>query len=251
MTLAVPDNPFTRVFVEAGDLGATKRSLPASRLLGAVKSGEADAALVSPLDLVGDHEGVVVSGKYGVAIEADVSNAYLYFDENDDELDRLRLGGDVSRHDAILATVVFRELYGVAPSIVLTDDLDSNDGHLLIVGEANYVNDRYLRGQNFGETVNETLSAPYVLHTLAAREPETLDLFHDRLGALNERVETVANEGDWRAHYPEAIVEDFLRDISLVTFEFAEPHREALTALTRLPFFHGVADDIPDFQVRQ
>jgi hypothetical protein len=250
MNIAIPDNLFTRVFVEAGALGATRQTTPASRALRSLKSGEADAAMVPPLDLLDDHEGVVVSGKYGVALEADVSNAYLYFDENDEEFDRLRVGGDVAKHDAILASVVFRELYGVAPAIVVATEIDEGEGHLLIVGDKNYENDRYLRGQNFGEAVNETLSAPYPLLALAARDEETLELVHDRLGDLNARLDNVAREGEWRADYPDAIVEDFLRDLSLVTFEFAEPHRDALTALTRLPFYHGVVKDVPDFKVK-
>ncbi len=86
--------------------------------------------------------------------------------------------GDVSSQEAILSKILFKEMYGSEIQIEISAHLnDPEERNLLIVGDENFVEERFSKGISFAESMVETLSLPFVNYVFASKEKEELENF--------------------------------------------------------------------------
>lgn len=242
--LFVPGNFFSKLFLNelkpAEDVEVNIS--PASLIARNLSEYENSLGLIPTLDLLTSKE-LYISSRIGVSFNALLSNAYLYFSEEQDSIKEIALAGDVTSNEIILSKVLFRELYdlNVTPKL-LTQDLDESD-NLILVGDRNYQDEIFLKGLSFSEEIIELLNAPYINFVLAGYSEDALKSFVNKY----ENSFIRGHEEDLSGLLTgfTQLSKDFINvNIQHIVFDFENQDLEGIKNILQMPYYYGIIKEM-------
>ena len=250
MRLILPKNIFTRqIYDILPDDIKKNTSFSSSSLISAeINKSDEIIGLIPTIDLIKNKE-LFISKKYGISFEETLCNTYLYFNPNQKDIEEISLVGDVSSQEVILSKILFKEVYNMNVEIHLyTDDKIEKGKNLLVSGDLNLTQNLFLSGLSFAEEMIEIISSPYVNFVLAASQSNLLEEFHNKVGKIGTKIYNSVEQSGFGKDLEEETRNYYKQNISSFIFEFSEQDIEGIQQLIRLPYFHGVVDDIFDLK---
>jgi hypothetical protein len=246
MKLILPSNIFTKIISSNLDPDLKENLVykPSSLISAEIKKDENSIGLIPTLDLLNNYE-LFVSKEFGLSFESSLCNSYIYFKPGQEDVNELSLLGDVSSMEAILSKILFREVYNTDVKLeILTSEKDLNNKNLIIAGNKNFENERFLSGISFSEEVIESLSLPFVNYVFASTGKENLEELNSKLKNLSGLVYDNIEDYKFGENLSEMTKEYVKTNISSLVIDFASNDIEGITQLLRLPYYHGIIKDI-------
>ena len=107
---------------------------------------------------------------------------------------------------------------------------------------------KFEKGISFSDQIAEMLDNPYVNFVLAAKDEGKLKEFTDKLVEFDKHIED--NIETYLDKINESTeVSEFIRlNLNSVYYEITENEVEALSDLIRLPFYHGMVEELFDLK---
>ncbi|MGD8306031.1 MAG: hypothetical protein PVF17_05205 [Ignavibacteria bacterium] len=202
-------------------------------------------ALIPTMELITNQD-LFVSRSIGIAFEGTMSNSYIYFNTEREQISEVQLAGDVSSIDVVMCKILFSELYDTNVELkisAMNDDLE--DQTHIIVGDQNFKNRKYKNGISFAEQIVDLISAPYINYILASRNEELLKNYSD--DTLPIIKEFALGESEHLDELDES--KNFIIENSQsVIYCLEEQDIIGINELIRLPFYHGILKEL--FEVK-
>ncbi len=253
MNIILPKNVFTRVLTSClpDDFKSKASFLPSAQIVQSVEKDNSSVGLIPVMDLL-KHKELNVSNKYGISFEGSLCNSYIYYQpagkqisEVEKLINKISLAGDVSSQEVLLSKILFKEIYGSDIEIEIVTDLKKADHkNLLLVGDENFINERFRKGISFSEIFVDTLSLPFVNYVFTSPDKKILEDFINSL----EKIEPVIYDRFEKGEFDDklsATSKEYIRsNISSFVFKFDDQDREGIEQILRLPYFHGIIKDI-------
>ncbi|MBU1100622.1 MAG: hypothetical protein KKA84_09480 [Bacteroidetes bacterium] len=215
-----------------------------------VDSEEPDNLYMLPtLNLMKNKE-LFVSSKCAVSFDGLLSNSYLYFKPNSEVFDSIYVRGDVSMNEILLSKILFAERYESSPEIKLDSEpeLDKSGKNYLIVGNENINADFMEEGVGFSDQMASLLTYPYVDFVLVSKSQEGLSEFDSKYPSFDKLVIDSIDDSLEKFKFKPEISEFIKMNIDSVSFELSQIEREALNELLRLPYYHGMMEEMFDLK---
>src|ERR1035437_254068 len=245
MKIISPDNYFAKLFFHNFEKGIKDniRFTSSSLIMAELLKGDNSVALVPLTDLIQNKE-IHISRSYGLTFEEGLSNSYIYYGRGSKNVTQLNLSGDVSSCEVILSKILFKELYDTEIEIILkTGSGFEDDKSYIITGDMNYREDLFVRGFSFAEEMVELINLPYANYVFASKDPALLKEFNSLAAApVNKFLENP--EDAIKEIIPPNIQEYFATNLSSLIFNYNEQDIEGIEQVLRLPYFHGIINDI-------
>ncbi len=250
MNIVIPQNIFAAVFaLSLPDKFKDKIIIKESSLITTdLEKDKNNVALIPSLDLL-KHEDLFVSKKFGISFDGILSNSYFYFIPEQTTFNKILLKGDLSSNDIILSKILFPELFGVEPEFAIdVNPIDFQSNNYLVVGMEN---ESYLITQNgisFSEQIDGMIDLPYVNFVLASYNKESLLEIEKELVGLDETIEKQIDELIGKLKLDSELQNYLLDNFQSVYYDFTEIEIEGLTELLKLPYYHGIVEDLVDIK---
>jgi len=243
----LPQNIFSRILLsEMEDKSELEFEFVPSSLIAKRISNEKDTVgLIPTMDLLSNKD-LFISSEIGISFNALLSNAYIYFKEEQETIEELFLRGDVTVNEVILSKLLFKEFYDVeVKTTLLHREVSDFKDNILIIGDENYEKELFLNGLSFAEEIIELISAPYVNFILAAESEETLKKFS--LNYKNSLTKAHAeNFDDLFPEFPQTSLDFLSVNIQHLVFDLEEQDLEGIKQLVQMPYYHGMIKEITD-----
>lgn len=250
MKIVVPPNIFSAIFLLSlpKEIKENAYVMPASMIAGEIKEGKADLGLMPSIEIISSRE-LFVSGQAAVAFDSVLSNAYLYFKEGSESLDELWLRGDVSINEIMLSTILFRETYSKDIQIKLdSSSLSLGEHTYLIAGNECLENHMFSRGMSFSDEISQYIDFPYLNFLLASRDETCLKELNPHLKDIDRKIEDKLSD-TLDIIKPDAALREFLEgNYNSVYYEMTKNEKDGLMELVKLPFYHGITEDVPEIK---
>ena len=157
----------------------------------------------------------------------------------------ISLAGDISSQEVILSKILFKEMYGSDIEIEILTSMDkSEDKNLLIIGDENFKEERFIKGISFSEIFVDTLSLPFVNYIFASSNKEALEGFEQNLEGIQTKFYNKIEEEKFDENISTASLEYIRSNISSFVLKFDEQDREGIEQILRLPYFLGIVKNI-------
>lgn len=250
MRIVVPKNIFSAVFgLSLPDNLKDKIDSENSAMIAKRLSNRDDEiGFIPSLDLI-NYENFLVSSKFAISFDGDLSNSYLYFKEEDREINEVLLRGDVSSNEILLSKIWFKEKFGDTPEFKLdTKEADFTVNNYIICGDENFTCGYYKSGISFSDQIADFLDFPYVNFILVSKNEELLKEFHDAVVDPVNKIEDNIGSYLSKMDYQKKINEFVKDEIGSVYYDLTGNEKEALHELLRLPFFHNITKDLVDIK---
>lgn len=218
--------------------------LPSSMIAKKVMENEEGVGLIPSLDLLKLPD-LKLSKKIALSFDGALSQSYFYFVPEQNKFDKILMRGDVSTNEIILSKILFNERYDLNPEVVLdTGDLDTNEHNYLISGQEN--NDLVVKhnGVSFADQIAEFIDYPYVNFVLASKDESAVEQVSNSLKDLDLKIEENIVTLLDKIQLPSELNKFMTENIDTVYYEMTENEVEGLHELLKLPFFHGIVDDM-------
>ena len=247
MKILFPQNIFSSLLVESlpQELVDQISYMDSARLFNELENGNCDAALIPTLELVKNKD-LFISKKMCIAFYSYLCNSYIYFAPDQQEIEELTVKGDMSSNDIIIAKYLFSEMYGKEIKISLTkgNEETAEPQNLLLVGDGNLKDLKLLNALSISEEISEMISFPYVNYVLASKSGVALAEINEKLNDLNvvldENIEKIVSTLNLVPEAKDLLVEH----AGSISFVLNQSEENGVTELLRLPYFHGMIDDI-------
>ncbi len=246
MRLIIPNNIFATLFLLSIDESERPEVLvkDSSLIVSELENDENSIALIPSLDLIDNRE-LYVSSKLGLAFEGLLSNTYVYYLENNSEISKVFLRGDVSKNEVILSKIIFRERYNIEPefSLDINQSIDE-DKNYLVTGSQNWNNNFYKMGVSFSEQISDILEFPYVNFLFASKNENLLRDFNKQFADVTKSVINSLEPNLQKIDLSDEVNNFILKEIPFVYFDFTDAESEGLKELLQLAYYHQIFDDI-------
>lgn len=246
MNIYFPQNIFTQLIKSSlpenmqEDIEFRPGALVTSEILG----NKGSVGLIPTLDLI-KHKDLFVSKSFGVSFESDLCNSYLYFLTHGKDIKNIYMSGDVTSNEAVVAKLILKELYGTEVELNLLTDLNQAEGkNVLLVGDENFIGDKFLSGISFAEEIIEVLSLPYVNFILASSDESALEDFHKSINDMQTKIYNLVEEESFGSEFSKVTKSSIRNGISSFICKLDEQDMHGIEQLLRLPFFHEIIPDI-------
>lgn len=254
MKIFIPQNYFAALWgLMLKDEHKTLLSIkPASMINQIVETSDEsdDLFLLPSLSLIKNKE-LFISKNFGIAFDGLLSNSYLYLRSDIQTFDSILLRGDVSMNEILLAKILFLEKYDSEIEIKLDtaakSDKTKND--YLIVGNENLESDFVNTGISFADQIASMINFPYVEYVLASRSEESIVTFNESYPAMDELVEEDIDKLLKKMNMTEEITEFIKMNLDSLYFDLSNTEIDALGELLRLPFYHGITEEISELKL--
>ncbi len=250
MKIAAPKNLFTHLLFSClpenneTEILYKESSLAASEL----SSGNVEAAVIPSIDLVNNKD-FIISGKFALSFYRTLGNAYYYFLPDLQEIHDINLAGDISSLEAILTKIIFREKYASDVKIELLNGLNNNaKKNILIAGDDNFKDDKFMSALSLTEEITDILGMPFVNYLFCAKDEETIKLLNTILETIKADDEELINQALNSYPFTGDVREFIKEELGGVSFQFTSELQIALHELIRLPYYHGLLDDMFDLK---
>jgi len=246
MNILLPHNIYTNLFAQAlpESLHHTTTYKNASLLGKALAEKKADIVLLPVTDLL-QHKDFFVSPRRGISFDGPLSNAYFYFAPEQQHIHKVTMVGDISGTEVLCTKILLRELYNEEAEISISaNHKDLPESTLLLAGDVNFENDKFFSGMNMTEEIVDIINLPFVNYVFASLDEEKLKEFEKLTEGIEAKIYGIVDQEEWDFRLsPEA--KEFFRDnIPHVVYEFDDQDKEGINQILRLPYFHGMTDDL-------
>jgi hypothetical protein len=245
MKLIMPSNIFSELLVHSfsAELKETVEYKSSALITSEIKKNNSYLGLIPTMDLLKNHD-LYVSKDYGISFESSLCNSYIYFRPDQERIREVSLFGDISSVEIILSRILFKEIYNADIEIeILTSEQKLAGKNSIISGNKNFENDRFLSGISFSEEVIESLSLPFVNYVFASSEEKILKDLNEKLKGISNSVYEKVDDYEFK-DFSETAQEYIRRNISSLIVDFASNDIEGINQLLRLPYYHGIINDI-------
>ncbi|MCW8803308.1 MAG: hypothetical protein OQK57_02830 [Ignavibacteriaceae bacterium] len=243
----LPQNIFSHILLsEMEDKSGLEFEFVPSSLIAKRISNEKDTVgLIPTMDLLSNKD-LFISSEIGISFNALLSNAYIYFKEEQETIEELFLRGDVTLNEVILSKLLFKEFYNVeVKTTLLNREVSDFKDNILVIGDENFEKEIFLNGLSFAEEIIELISAPYVNFILAAESEETLKKLS--LNYKNSLTKGHAeNFDDLFPEFPQTSLDFLSVNIQHLVFDLEEQDLEGIKQLLQMPYYHGIIKEITD-----
>ncbi len=246
--LLMPDNIFSVLFASVlpEQLKNNVRFTTSSVISTEIENGNADAGIIPSCDLL-KHKDFFVSSKLAFSFDGQLSGSYLYFIAGQNNFTDLYLTGDVNSNDVILSKIVFNERYSSQIQIHLANEFDTGKNFLL-AGDKNFEKGKFSGGLSFADELSTMLFLPYVNFILVSNNESSLTSMNKLFDGIDEKIENNCNEVINKLNLDLAS-KDFINDnFNSLYYEMTENETDALTELIRLPYYHGITEELFDLK---
>ncbi len=246
MKLIFPQNVFSKLIADniPDELSPEFSFFPSAQLSAELLKNPDSAALIPAMDLI-NHKDLFISRKFGLSFEGALCNSYIYYNAKQQrELNDVYLTGDVSSQEVLLCKILFKELYDSAVNIHLMTDNNFSNKNFILAGDQNFTGDIFVNGVSLAEEMIENLNLPYVNYVFAAVNEESLKKIQPFFENIGEAVINSVENGQFGETFSDTAKEYFKNNFSSVITSFDEQDVEGLEQLLRLPYFHGLINDI-------
>ena len=249
MNIILPNNVFTRVLSSCFPEETKIKFLPSSQITQKIENDNSSIGLIPVMDLL-NHKDLFVSNKFGISFESSLCNSYIYYNSQENSINRIALAGDISSQEVILSKILFKEVYGSDIEIeIITDMNKSKNKNLLLVGDDNFIDDKFTKGISFSEIFVDALSIPLVNYLFASTNREELENLIKKLNDVDNLFYSTIENGNFDKKFSTASEEYIKKNISSFIFKFDEQDREGVEQILRLPYFHGITKDIVELKL--
>jgi hypothetical protein len=250
MKLIIPNNIFATLFILAMDeaerpgIEVKEASLISSEL----NNNENCIGIIPSFDLITNQD-FFVSRKFGIGFESTLSNSYLYFSGENDEISKILLKGDITTNEVILSKIVFKERYNLSPeiSIDMNEGFEENNTYL-IVGSDNWLDEQCMKGTSFCEQASELIELPYLNFVFASKNEQALKEFNSRFSNMGTKIVSGLSIHLDKIGMSTDINEFIKREIESVYFDLTVREEEGLRELLQIAYFHQIFDNIFDIK---
>jgi hypothetical protein len=245
--LYLPKNIFTQIFLsEIQDKPELDvEFLPSSLVAKKILAEDDTVGLIPSMDILSNKD-LFVSSEVGVSFNALLSNSYIYFKEEQENIDELFIKGDVSSNEIILSKILFREFYDVEiKTTLLKREVSDFNENILIIGDENYESGLFLKGLSFAEEIIELINAPYINFVLASASEDAIKGFNSKYitSFTNGHSE---NFDELLTGFPKTSLDFLSVNIQHLVFDFDEQDLEGINQLLQMPYYHGMIKEIID-----
>jgi hypothetical protein len=245
--LYLPQNLFSKILLsEIPDRSEFNSEFLASSLIvNRILQENDSVGLIPTMDLLTNKD-LFISSEIGISFNALLSNSYIHFKEEQETIDELMLGGDVTSNEVILSKILFKEFYEVEiKTTLLSGEVTDFNDNILIAGDENYEKALFLNGLSFSEEVIELINGPYVNFVLASASEEVLKEFSSRykdyLASCHQD-----NYINLFPTYPQSSLDFLSVNIQHLVFDLEEQDREGINLLLQMPYYHGLIKELID-----
>ena len=251
MKLIIPNNIFATLFFlsidekDRPDVIVKESPLIASEL----ENNESSVELIPSLDLIDNRE-LYVSSKLGLAFEGLLSNSYLYYFDENSEVNNVGLRGDISKNEVILSKILFRERYNLTPEFSLDTNKDLNENNdYLITGSENWNNNLYKKGISFSEQTSDILDFPYMNYLFVAKDEDSIKFFNNQFKNISKSIITKLEINLSKIGLAVEVNDFIKKEIPSVYYELTDAELEGLKELLQLVYYHQIYEDIFDVKL--
>lgn len=250
MKLIVPRNIYSAIFTLSLP-DETKESIKvesSSLIIRELKNGGADIGLIPSVDLL-KHNDLFISKKIGISFDGLLSNSYLHLIPETSTFSDIYLNGDVTSNEIVLSKILFKERFN--SDVVI--HLDSNqpefgEKNYLIVGNNNLLDKCFAKGISFSDQIAEIIDRPYVNFVLASPDQNKLKKFTEEMENWDKKIEDNLENYLKKIDEKEEVSEFIRLNFNSAYFEITENEVDALNDLLKLPFYHGMIDEIVELK---
>jgi hypothetical protein len=250
MNLIIPNNIFATMFVLTLE-GENKPNVlvrDSSLITKELLNSSDNIALIPSMDLINNRE-LFVSQKFGISFESPLSNSYIYFPSESEEIKEVLLKGDVASNEVILSKIIFNERYGLKIDIALDSGSDLNAKKTYhICGNENWTEKIYERGSSFAEQVLEITDQPYLNYVLASTNEDLVKEFNKKFDKLNEILLSNLDNYLTKINLESNVSEFIKEEINSVNFDLKNEELEGLEDTIQFIYFNQIIDDLFDIK---
>lgn len=250
MNLIIPNNIFATMFVLTLQGESTPNILvrDSSLITKELLNNNDNIALIPSMDLVTNRE-LFISKKFGISFESPLSNSYIYFPSESDEIKEVLLKGDVASNEVILSRIIFNERYNLEIDIALDSGtaIDAKNTYH-ICGNENWSNKLYERGSSFAEQVLEITDKPYLNYVLASANEDLLKEFNAKFEKLNPVLLTNLDNYLTKINLENNVTNFIKEEINSVNFDLTSEELEGLEETIQFIYFNKIIDDLFDIK---
>lgn len=250
MKLLLPNNLFAR---QLETLINKKNSfeiefLSSSSISNKIEEDENSVGLIPTCDLLKHHE-LFVSSKVGISFDGLLSSSYFYLNNNFGEDSKVFVYGDVTSNDLILSKILISERYDIDIELVLdTKERSEEINNYLICGDGNFSDNNFETGISFADQVAEYINLPYVNFIAASKNEELLKQLNENAEKLDPKLEDNLSEMINKENITDSAKDFINMNIGSIYLEQTQNEVDALNELIKLPFFHGMVEEIHDLK---
>jgi hypothetical protein len=246
MQLLFPKNIFTKILTGSLDIEPDTiiNFLPSALIAKELVNKQDAIALLPTVDLL-NYKDLYVSKKYGLSFESSLGNSYLYYEPGKNEVKDLYLLGDISSTEAMLSKILFEESYNSKINVHLFHgDFSTVKGNILLIGNDNFIDDRFNKGVSFTEEVIDLISAPFVNFVLASSNKQRLEDAHKYFDGIETRIDDKVVNLLANCEFSDETKDYINSNISSMIVEFDEQDVEGINQIFRLPYYVQMIKDI-------
>ncbi len=251
MKLFIPNNFYSKSIVELLPKNKKYEILFLNSSLIADKiSKETDSiGLIPTTDLI-KKSNLFVSKSFGISFEGSLCNSYIYFNSNDKNIKDFYSFGDVSSVDILIAKILFEELYESALDLKISSDLSLIDAkNSLLIGDDNFLTERFSRGVSFSEEFVDAFSLPFVNYVFASLSDNNIIKLNNDLDGAVDSVYDIIEKNEFGKEYSQLTRNYIKENISSFILNLKEEDVEGIKFILQLPFFKGITNDLPELKL--
>jgi predicted solute-binding protein len=248
MKLIFPKNVFSQLIINNLPQQIKNETVfyPSSLIVSEVKKEKSNVGLIPTLDLIKNND-LYVSKSFGLSFEGTLCNSYIYYNSSQKEVSEITLYGDLSSVEVLLCKILFKEMYETPVEIkISTKEQDLAHVNHVIVGDKNFEDEKFLLGISFAEEMIEVLSLPFVNYVFASADKKLIEKLNDIFAGVGNSIYDLVESDKLGENYSVKTKNHFNENISSLIFDFGEQDIEGIKQIIRLPYYHGIIDDIVD-----
>ena len=250
MNIVIPQNIFSAIFaLSLPDKLKDKILIKESSLIAKhLEENKNDIALLPSFDLL-KHPELFISKKVAISFDGMLSNAYLYFVPEQTTFNKILLRGDLSSNDLILSKLLFPEQFGVEPEFAIdVNPIDFQSSNYLVVGMENESFPLTQNGMSFSDQVAEMIDFPYVNFVLASHDKDLVIEIENELENLDELISNKLTEIVAKLKLDGKLESFISENFHSIRYQLSENEIEGLKELLKLPYYHGMVEDLVDIK---
>ncbi len=246
MNIYFPRNIFTELIGNSfsEQMQEKVEYFPGAMVTNEILKDKNSVGLIPTFDLI-KHKELFISKSFGVSFESDLCNSYLYFLSQGKDIKSIYLSGDVTSNEAVGAKLILKELYSTEVELnLLTEGKPDKGKNVLLVGDNNFNEDRFINGLSFAEEIIEVLSLPYVNYVLASTDKSAMENFHKSISDTQTKIYNLVEEENFGKGLSSTARATIREGIASFICKFDEQDIQGIEQLLRLPFYHEIISDI-------
>lgn len=245
MKLYSPDNPFTRLLLDKlkDKLSLIVEYLPSVSIKEKLLMDSESVSILPVLDLIKTKD-VFISKDVGISFEFSLSNAFYYFNSENDNLDIIQIRGDISSTEVILSKILFSEIYDKKIQIVISPSTQIDKDNILLVGSGNFQNNEFLKGMSFTDQIVETIGLPFVNFVIASQNSSLLNELNRNAIGVSDLINDSIENSNYKFPCSDEFKQFIKENADSLVYELDHQDIEGINQILRLPYYHGVIQDI-------